>query len=432
MADPSVARLMRRRDCLILQTARAKIRDKGFVFAMSPLVIHNAKIIGQTGIQTGGVLIRDGQVEQVFAENETPTGLNRAESIDLQGNYLSSGLIDIHIHGSAGIDVQATDENGLAKLSEFLLSEGVTAYFPTLVPTDDRGYSEALATINSYVERQNQQKSAAGQGARILGVHFEGPFVNEHRCGALRTRYFRTYDGDPRSVEQFTGERSEVARLMTLAPETERGLDLIRDLNARGVRTFIGHSQADPRTLDESAGAGARHITHFPNALDPLHHRKPGAVAWGLVQNEITLDCIADFHHVDPLMLRLVYQSKGADRIALISDAIMPAGLGDGEFEVWDERIIVRDGRTSLAESPGTLAGSVIHLRQAVKNITDIGVPINEAVRMATQIPARSSGVQSQYGSIEVGKKADLIGFNGDFAMRLAVVDGKVAFSNVD
>jgi len=399
---------------------------------MSSLVIHNAKLIGQTGIQTGGVLIRDGRIEQVFAENETPAGLSRCELIDLQADYLSAGFIDIHIHGSAGIDVQATDEHGLARLSEFLLSEGVTAYFPTLVPTDDRGYSETLATINSYVQRQNQQTNGAPHGARILGVHFEGPFVNEHRCGALRTRFFRSYDGAVRSIEKFTANGSELARLMTLAPETNRGLDLIRDLNKSGVRTFIGHSQADPKTLDESAKAGARHITHFPNALDPLHHRKPGAVAWGLVQTEVTLDCIADFHHVDPLMLQLIYQSKGADRIALISDAIMPAGLGDGEFEVWDEKITVRDGRTSLTESPGTLAGSVITLRQAVKNITDIGVPINDAVRMASSIPARLSGVQSDYGSIEPGKRADLVGFDGDFAVQLAVVHGKVTFSRID
>ena len=399
---------------------------------MASLVLHNAKLILRDGLQSGGVLIRDGLIDHVFAEDKTPTGLSRSESINLQGNYLSSGLIDIHIHGSAGIDVQATDEDGIAKLSEFLLSEGVTAYFPTLVPTDDSGYSAALATINSYVERQNQHKSATPFGARILGVHFEGPFVNEHRCGALRTRYFRTYDGNPRSIEQFTGDRSELGRLMTLAPETERGLDLIRDLQARGVRAFVGHSQANPKMLDDSAKAGARHITHFPNALDPLHHRKPGAVAWGLVQTEVTLDFIADFHHVDPLMLQLIYQSKGADRIALISDAIMPAGLGDGEFEVWDEKIVVRDGRTSLAESPETLAGSVITLRQAVKNITDIGVPINEAVRMAAWIPARVSGAQSEYGSIEQGKKADLVGFDGDFAVRLVVVHGSVAFSKID
>jgi N-acetylglucosamine-6-phosphate deacetylase len=403
---------------------------------MALLVLHNAKVILEAGIQTGGVLVREGRITLVFAPDKTPTGLSARESIDLGGAYLAPGLIDIHIHGSAGVDVQATDAEGLTKLSEFLISEGVTGYLATLVPTSDRGYSEALATINSYVERQDEQLTTnkAHRGARILGVHFEGPFVNEHRCGALRTRYFRTYDGDPRAIESFAGSQSGIARLMTLAPETEHGLDLIRALATTGVRAFVGHSQADPKTLDAAAEAGARHITHFPNALDPLHHRKPGAVAWGLIQRDVTLDCIADLHHVDPLMLRLIYQSKGADRMALISDAIMPAGLGDGAFEVWDEKVVVRNGRTALAREhgEGTIAGSVITLRQAVKNTIDIGVPIDKAVRMASLVPARASGIQSEYGSIVEGKRADLIAFDGEFEVRFATIGGAVVFSSLE
>ena len=402
---------------------------------MAELLLHNATVILKAGLQYGGALIREGIIGQVFGNDQTPTGLSARESIDLGGAYLAPGLIDIHIHGSAGVDVQATDAHGLTKLSEFLISEGVTGYFATLVPTSDRGYSEALATINSYLERQDEQitTNKAHRGARILGVHFEGPFVNEHRCGALRPRYFRTYDGDPRTIESFAG-RQGIARLMTLAPETEHGLDLIRALATTGIRAFVGHSQADPKTLDAAAEAGARHITHFPNALDSLHHRKPGAVAWGLVRRDVTLDCIADLHHVDPLMLRLIYQSKGADRMALISDAIMPAGLGDGEFEVWDEKVVVRNGQTALAREhgEGTLAGSVITLRQAVKNIIDIGVPIDEAVRMASLVPARASGIQYEYGSIDEGKSADLIAFDSEFAVRFATIGGAVVFSRLE
>jgi N-acetylglucosamine-6-phosphate deacetylase len=403
---------------------------------MALLVLRNAMVVIEGGVQSGGVLVRDGRIAQVFRSNQTPAGLGASESIDLGGAYLAPGLIDIHIHGSAGVDVQATDADGLTKLSEFLISEGVTGYFATLVPTNERGYGEALTTINSYAERQDEQLTTnkAHRGARILGVHFEGPFVNEHRCGALRPRYFRRYDGDPRSIELFVGGQAGIARLMTLAPETERGLDLIRALAAAGVRAFVGHSQADPKTLDAAAEAGARHITHFPNALDPLHHRKPGAVAWGLVQRDVTLDCIADLHHVDPLMLRLIYQSKGADRMALISDAIMPAGLGDGEFEVWDEKVVVRNGRTALAREhgEGTIAGSVITLRQAVKNIIDIGVPIDEAVRMASLVPARASGIQSEHGSIEEGKRANLIAFDREFVVRFAALGGAVVFSRFE
>jgi N-acetylglucosamine-6-phosphate deacetylase len=215
---------------------------------------------------------------------------------------------------------------------------------------------------------------------------------------------------------------------MTLAPEIQGGLELTRELTRNGVRAFIGHSQADPVTLDLAFEGGSRHITHFPNALDPLHHRKPGAVAWGLLRDDVTLDCVADFHHVHPLMLRLIYQSKSADRMALISDAIKPAGLGDGEFSVWGEGITVRNGRTALARQPGedTIAGSVITMRQALKNIVDLGVPVHEAVRMASLVPARAAGVESQLGSIKEGLRADLIAFDDEFTVRSALIGGSL------
>jgi N-acetylglucosamine-6-phosphate deacetylase len=398
---------------------------------MTQLLLHNARVVLANNIQRGGVLVRDGRVAQVFAEDQKPAGLSSSESVDLDGAYLAPGLIDIHIHGSAGVDVQAADESGLGRLSEFLLSEGVTGYFATFVPTDERGYKDAIASISSYVEKQDDP-TKSNRRARILGIHFEGPFVSEHRCGALQPAHFRTYNGDPRSIEIFTSDphntsKSTIARLMTLAPEIHGGLDLTRELTNYGVRVFIGHSQADPDVLHQAARAGARHITHFPNALEPLHHRNPGAVAWALVQKDVTIDCIADFHHVHPLMLRLMYQSKGADGMALISDAIMPAGLGNGEFSLWGEKITVRNGRTSLAREGGndTIAGSVITMREALKNIVGLGVPIHEAVRMATLVPARVAGIESEYGSIKEGKRADLIAFDDDFAVRFSTVDGR-------
>lgn len=401
---------------------------------MTQVILHNARVVLATNIHSGGVLVRDGRIAQIFASDQKPSGLSASESVDLNGAYLAPGFIDIHIHGSAGVDVQTADEAGLARLSEFLLTEGVTGYFATFVPTDDRGYQDATASIRSYVAKQDDPIKT-NRAARILGIHFEGPFVSKHRCGALQSQHFRSYDGDPRSIEFFTsdphGSESSLARLMTLAPEIHGGLDLTRELTNhptnRGVRVFIGHSQADPDVLHQAARAGARHITHFPNALEPLHHRKPGAVAWGLVRKDITLDCIADFHHVHPLMLRLMYQSKGADGMALISDAIMPAGMGDGEFSVWGEKISVRNGRTSVARDAGgnTIAGSVITMREALKNLVGLGVPVHEAFRMATLVPARVAGIDSEYGSIKEGKRADLIVLDDDLAVQLAAVQGK-------
>src|SRR6266404_1262735 len=397
---------------------------------MAQLLLHNARVILESGVQRGGVLVRDRRIALVFAHEQTPAGLSASETIDLGGAYLAPGLIDIHIHGSTGVDVQSTDAAGLTKLSKFLLAEGVIGYFPTFVPSDEQGYRGSIAAIGSYIDQQEDahRNNKTQVAARILGIHFEGPFVSEHRCGALRREHFRTYDGDARSLEQFISGPSLSPRLMTLAPEIQGGLDLTRELTRSGVRVFIGHSQADPAVLDLAFEAGARHITHFPNALDPLHHRKPGAVAWGLLRDDVTLDCIADFYHAHPLMLRLIYQSKTADRMALISDAIMPAGLGDGDFSVWGEGITVRHGRTALARQPGesTIAGSVITMRQALKNIVDLGVPIHEAVYMASLVPARIAGIEAELGSIKEGKRAELIAFDDEFVARSAVIVGSL------
>jgi N-acetylglucosamine-6-phosphate deacetylase len=213
---------------------------------------------------------------------------------------------------------------------------------------------------------------------------------------------------------------------MTIAPEIEGGVDLIRELSAAGVRTFIGHTEADPATLDLAFKAGARHITHFPNALTPLHHRKPGAVAWGLVNDDITLDCISDFHHVDPLMLRLMIHAKTPARTALISDAIQPTGLADGTYSVWDIRISVKDGLTALVDGPGagTIAGSVITMREALRNIIRTGVPLHDAVHMASTVPSIAAGIDAECGSINVGKRADIIVFDDELNVKIAIVGG--------
>lgn len=396
---------------------------------MTQLLIHNARVILKDRQQAGGLLVRDGRIVQVFATDDAPSGLAADEKLDAGGACVAPGMIDIHIHGSAGVDVQNAGQDELAGLCEFLLSAGVTGYLATFVPTDEQNYGRAIAEIETYIAHQDDGKTS---GARILGIHFEGPFVSHEKCGALQRRHFRTYAGDPRSIAVFTQSATAdlpYARTMTLAPEIEGGIALIEELTRHSVRSFIGHTVATPEMLDRAVAAGARHITHFPNALEPLHHRKPGAVAWGLMQNEVTLDCIADFHHVHPLMLRLMHRNKGAEGMALISDAIMATGLGNGEFAVWGDKIAVQDGLTALVEGPakGTIAGSVITMRDALENISSLSIALHEAICMASLVPARAAGIAAEYGSIEAGKRADLIAFDDDFQVRLAVVGGRLA-----
>src|SRR4029077_17761765 len=165
---------------------------------------------------------------QVFPHQQTPAGISSGQSIDLKEGLLAPGLIDVHIHGSAGIDVQDTDSDGLSRLSEFLLCEGVTGYFSNFVPTDEQSYRRAIGCVESHIA--TQEKSS--RGARVLGIHVEGPFVSQPRCGALQPEHFRVYDGDARSIETFTTRegRAPRSRLTTLAPEISGGIELTREL----------------------------------------------------------------------------------------------------------------------------------------------------------------------------------------------------------
>lgn len=395
---------------------------------MADLLIYNGRIALPDCISRGGVFIRDGFIKQVFAAGDEPAGISNAEKLDARDAIIAPGMIDLHIHGSAGVDALEAEGDELGRLSEFLLAQGVTGYFATLPPASEQAIERAVAALERYILDQDRAASPGIKRARLLGIHFEGPFLNASKCGALRAEHFQTFDENARSVNMFVGGGIAAgARLMTLAPEVEGGLELTRELTGRGVRVFIGHSAADLETLDRAFERGARHITHFPNTLDSLHHRKPGAVAWALTRKDVTVDLIADLHHVHPLMLQLIIQSKGTNSVALITDAVHPAGLGDGEFDLWGEEILVRAGRTAVERKlpDQTLAGSVITLRQAVKNMISLGIPLHQSLGMASLVPARVAGLDKIYGSISEGKRADLVLFDDELEVQRSVIRGK-------
>ena len=215
---------------------------------------------------------------------------------------------------------------------------------------------------------------------------------------------------------------------MTLAPEIEGGIDLIKELRRRGWIVSIGHTRATVDVLDRALQAGARHMTHFMNAMTPLHHRAPGPVGWGLIHDEVTCDVIADGVHLDPSILKLILRSKTADRISLISDAVAPTGLGDGEYQIWGEAIQVRNGRTE--NSRGSIAGSVITMLDAVRMMLSLGASEFEVARMASLNPARLLGIDDDCGSIQEGKRADLVALDRDGVVQMTLVGGLPAMTN--
>ncbi|HEX6045065.1 MAG TPA: amidohydrolase family protein, partial [Pyrinomonadaceae bacterium] len=270
------------------------------------LILNNARLIlPDREIDSGSIVIEDGRIASV-SERTTSDGL------DLSGSVLMPGFIDVHIHGAVGIDTMDAGPQQLCAISEFLVTQGVTAWLPTLVPGSEDNYERAVAAI--------ADAARVSTGARVLGVHYEGPFVNSKQCGALHTEYFKTYS-DPEDLD-FLVTPDNTVRMITLAPEVDGGVELVRELNRRGWVISIGHTRASIDVLDDAFDAGARHMTHFMNAMAPLHHRAPGPIAWGLSRDDVTFDVIADGIHLDPFMLRLLMKVKTARGLSLISDAI--------------------------------------------------------------------------------------------------------------
>jgi len=373
------------------------------------------------------LLIQDGLIRQVF-DSPANSSSTADSTLDLEGLTLYPGFIDVHIHGAVGVDTMEATAADLDRVSQFLATQGVTGWMPTLVPGPDADYARLLKAIDAAMaDPGNAGSLTPAPGAQILGVHYEGPFVNSAQCGALRTPYFKTYSGPPDLYELPLPLASHAVRMITLAPEVAGGVELVRELKRRGWIVSIGHTRAGFELLDQAFKAGARHMTHFMNAMSPLHHRSPGPIAWGLSHDDVTCDVIADGIHLDPYVLKLLLKLKGADRLTLISDSIAAAGKGDGVYEIWSEQITVKDGRTSNAH--GSIAGSVITMHDAWRMMQSLGASEVSLAHMASTNPARLLGIDADCGSIAEGKRADLVALDGEGNVRLTIVAGQVVFS---
>ncbi len=442
------------------------------------MLLRNVRVVlPARTIERASLLIEDGLITRIF-DSSNPDSSQAASALDLKDLTIFPGFIDAHIHGAVGVDVMDASAEALRKVSRFLVTQGVTSWLPTLVPAPDGHYASAIGGIEKAMTEQGElrrkwrpstsveiphptwaarsetpllgqepesvllgsqgplpqelppsSEEAArvlGEESRVLGLHYEGPFVNSSQCGALRSEHFRSFAG-PSDLNALPVPESEAAvRLMTLAPEIEGGIKLIAELRKRGWVVAIGHTRAGIDLLDLAFEAGARHMTHFMNAMAPLHHRAPGPVSWGLLRDDVTCDVIADGIHLDPFVLRLLLKTKDAGRLSLISDAIAATGTGDGEYEIWGETITVKDGRTS--NSLGSIAGSVITMLDAAKMMLSLGVSEVDVARMASTNPARLLGIDGECGSIEEGKRADLVALDGQRIVRFTIIGGRLAF----
>lgn len=378
---------------------------------MGEIILNRLVLAGELGVP-GSVAVSEARISGI----DDPAVVFGADTLDLNGCLLLPGFVDLHIHGAVGVDVNDADVEGLFRIAAFLARSGVTAWVPTLVPDSDENYRRAVGEIDRLMEMQEGRPVA-----QAVGVHYEGVFANEKMCGALRPEFFKSgqwlVDG---------GRLPRLKRgihLTTLAPEVEGGIAAVSTLVDSGWTVAIGHSRSDVVTLDAALAAGARHMTHFFNAMTGVHHRDIGVAGWGLNREAVTFDIIADGVHVHPEMLEFACRAKTADKVTLISDSVAPTGLGDGEFEIWGEKVSVENGRTR--NERGSIAGSVITMHDAFLRMRSLGFSDSELAGMTSANPARLLGLETSCGSIEVGKRADLVGVDDDGAIEFVMIGGQ-------
>ena len=359
--------------------------------------VLRGRVVLEDGVLEDGMVVVSGETIEYVGPLLT-TYIQTGKHIRTKG-YIWPGLIDLHIHGAGGKDVMDATPDAIETISHTLGRYGVTGFLATTV-TGKKGHLErAMANVvNQAPYLQN--------GADVLGIHLEGPWICPERRGAQNPE--NIVDPEPGDAEWAVQKSEGTLRIVTMAPERPGAMEMIRELVDRGVIVSVGHSDATYEEVIAAAEAGATHLTHCFNGMRGLHHREPGVVGAGLEDERFSLELIADGHHVHPGAMRLLAKVKGADDLILISDGIRAVGMPEGEYELGGLPVF-SDGETARLED-GSLAGSLLTLDAAVRNMVEYGkVPLYKAVKMASLPPAKRIGVDGEMGSIKEGKLADLV-----------------------
>ena len=376
--------------------------------------IINGKIVLPDRLAEGCALLFDEKIQGVVPAAQVPAG---AKVIDAAGGLVIPGLIDMHIHGYLGEDASDGSFEGIRTMAEGVAKNGVIGFLPTTMTVS---YDELNAAFDQIRRGMRQSLQDDWQGAQILGVNAEGPFINPAKKGAQAGEHIRPGDAE------FLKANLDVIRVFTIAPEMPGNMDCIREMAGRTLIS-MGHTAA---TYDQAAAAieaGVGHVTHLFNAQTPLMHRDPGVVGAALTDARVSCELIADTFHVSRHLFPLVSRMKG-DKLVLITDCTRAGGLEDGEYTLGGQPIFVKGIECRLAD--GTIAGSVLKLNAAVRNLlANTSLEIWEAVNAASLNPARRIGVDAAKGSLEAGKDADIAICDADFNVRRTILGGRTIYT---
>lgn len=374
-------------------------------------LIINAQLIMDQTIVQGMAVLYDTHIIEIAPQSHFD--LSQFELVDCDGHYLSPGFIDVHIHGSSGADVMDASHEALDTISRNLCKSGVTSYLATTM-------TMPLAQIEAALDAARQYTKGAMSYAQVLGVHLEGPYINETYKGAQNPEFIIEPDID------WIRSYYDIVKLITLAPELPNAMSFIETIKKESDMILsIGHSDATYKQCCEAHAKGASHITHLFNAMKPLHHREPGVVGAAL-SLDFTCEVILDKVHFSEDLFDLIYSLKGPHKMIAITDSIRAGCLKPGVYELGGQKVIV-DHNSARLES-GQLAGSVLTLDQAIKHFmehTDQDIP--SAVALVTQNPADLLKLTDR-GRIDTGKRADFTIFDKNITIRSTIVGGDMVF----
>lgn len=365
--------------------------------------------------------VEDGQITELSSRSSTEVPRD-AGVVDFGDAILAPGFFDIHIHGGAGIDAMLATPDEVPRLGEFLAKHGVTAYFPTTVAAPLDITCAALERLADAIESPPRNGDSPVQ-ARPLGIHLEGPFLSHKRRGVHPPEYLVSP-----TVEIFDrlwqAARGHVC-MLTIAPEIPGAMEVITEAARRKVCVSIGHSDAELPAAQQAVKAGARHATHTFNAMRPLDHRAPGILGEVLSDDTITADLIADGIHVSPEVVKVFLHAKGQERAVLITDAISATGMPEGRYQLGPIEVEVKDGKCT---ANGSLAGSVLTMDRAVRNVTKFSEwTLRDAVRAASLNPAVAVGMANVRGTLKPGSSADFTVLNSKGEVLKTIVAGRGA-----
>jgi N-acetylglucosamine-6-phosphate deacetylase len=369
---------------------------------MSTFLLHTARALTPTAeIPSAGILVRDGVIEAIGPRQSMSLPAD-AQEISAEEQTAIPGFVDVHIHGAGGHDVMEGTDEALTVVAQTLARHGTTSFVATTVTASPDDTCRSVEGIARFIM---QQPKTDDPRAEVLGVHYEGPFLNKARRGVHPAEWLQAPSTE--LLERLLQCASGNARILTLAPELLGAVPCIEAAHTAGVVVAMGHTDATYEEARAAISRGVRHAVHVYNAMRPFSHRDSGVIGAVLTSTEVSAELIADGVHVEEAAMRVLVQAKGPGGVILVSDGISATGMPDGKYYLGNFEVTVLNGVCRNAE--GKLAGSTLTLDRALRNIVALGIPLPDAARMLTTNPAKLLGIEFKKGALRTGADADIV-----------------------